>query len=213
MNTKYFIFDLDDTLMYEIDFLKSAFKEIAKILEQENWSSLFDEMLNLYKSNVNVFELLEKKYHHYTKEDLLDIYRNHFPEINISNEVEEVLIFLKQKQYKIGLLTDGRSITQRNKIKALKLEKYLDKIIISEEFGSSKPNENNFKAFISEGIGEYFYIGDNVDKDFIVPNQLGWKSVCLLDKGCNIHLQNFNQNKINLPLFKINKLSDIYNII
>ena len=30
---------------------------------------------------------------------------------------------------------------------------------------------------------------DNPDKDFIAPNNLGWTSICLIDKGLNIHKQ------------------------
>ena len=35
----------------------------------------------------------------------------------------------------------------------------------------------------------FYYIGDNVVKDFIAPNQLGWTTICLLDNGQNIHKQ------------------------
>jgi putative hydrolase of the HAD superfamily len=42
MKDKYFIFDLDDTLVYELDYLKSAYKEIALSLEDEK---LFYQML------------------------------------------------------------------------------------------------------------------------------------------------------------------------
>src|SRR5690606_20317114 len=108
---------------------------------------------------------------------LLEIYRNHVPQIDLSEDTKEILLKIKETGYKLGLITDGRSITQRNKLKALEIEELFDKIIISEEFGSTKPDERNFKAFLMDEIDEYFYVADNPKKDFIVPNKLGWTSI------------------------------------
>jgi putative hydrolase of the HAD superfamily len=49
------------------------------------------------------------------KEDLLKLYRNHYPSINLTSENENLLKQLKANGYKLGLITDGRSIQQRNK--------------------------------------------------------------------------------------------------
>jgi putative hydrolase of the HAD superfamily len=43
---------------------------------------------------------------------------------------------LKANGYKLGLITDGRSIHKEIKIKALNIEKYFEYILISEEFGT-----------------------------------------------------------------------------
>ena len=32
-------------------------------------------------------------------------------------------------------------------------------------------------------------MGDNLKKDFLTPNRLGWQTVCLRDDGRNIHKQ------------------------
>jgi|SRR5690554_400715 len=209
MKNKYIIFDLDDTLVYEIDFLKSAYHEIALSLSDE---SLCELMLEKYTKGENVFEYLSSIY----KVDistLLEQYRNHFPNIELMEGAKEILAFCKKNNFKLGLITDGRSITQRNKLKALNIENLFDKIVISEEFGSSKPNERNFKAFIEEGISEYFYIADNPKKDFITPNKLDWTSICLLNKGNNIHQQKFNLKIGFLPKHNIKSLFDLKSIL
>lgn len=36
---------------------------------------------------------------------------------------------------------------------------------------------------------DFTYVGDNVKKDFIAPNVLGWTTICLKDDGRNIHKQ------------------------
>ncbi|GET45350.1 HAD family hydrolase [Capnocytophaga felis] len=214
MRNKYVIFDLDDTLIYEIDFLKSAYKEIAQFVSNsENYKPLHNKMLEIYHQGEDTFSFLTNKFPHLTKEKLLEIYRNHFPNLKLSEDVKSILNFCKSKNYKLGLITDGRSVTQRNKLKALDIENIFDKIIISEEFGSTKPNRRNFTTFQEEDIDKYFYIADNPKKDFIIPNKLNWTSVCLLDRGWNIHPQNFNLEEDFLPKYRIENLTNLIDII
>lgn len=212
MKNKYIIFDLDDTLAYEIDYLKSAYKEIAQFIDSSNWKQLYHKMISWYRHGENVFEYLNKLYRVDISE-LLKIYRHHFPQITLINGAKEVLTNIKNSEYKLGLITDGRSITQRNKLKALGIEMLFDKIIISEEFGTTKPHENNYEVFVSNDIQEYFYVADNPKKDFITPNKLGWTSICLLNSGNNIHDQNFDLNENYLPKFTIRNIIDVLKLI
>src|SRR5690606_7124012 len=102
------------------------------------------------------------------KDNLLNMYRNHNPDIQLFDGVLELFEGIKSKNGKIALLTDGRSKTQRAKIKSLGIENYIDKVIISEEIGSEKPSLANFKAIEDALPGdEYHYFADNLIKDFI----------------------------------------------
>ena len=187
MNKKYIVFDLDDTLYYELDFLRSAYKEIAGYLSKENSDTLYQKMLDLYEDKKDVFGFLSSEYN-CSKESLLKIYREHFPDIKLRNGVIEILELLKNENVRMGLLTDGRSLTQRNKIKALDIEKYFDKIIISEEFGTEKPHEKNYTVFLENGF-DYVYVADNPKKDFITPKILGWETIMIEDnENKRIHL-------------------------
>lgn len=209
MKNRCLVFDLDDTLVYEIDYLKSAYKEIAKDLFPEE----YDIMLEKYHNGENVFQYLQNKYD-IDKNNLLNRYRNHFPTLNLIEGAREVLDYCKENGYILGLVTDGRSITQRNKLKALELENIFHKIIISEEFGMTKPNEQNYKVFEEFSCEEYFYIGDNVKKDFITPNRIGWISICLLNKGKNIHSQIFEDYGDEYqPKYKIESLKEIIKLL
>ncbi|PQV50184.1 putative hydrolase of the HAD superfamily [Jejuia pallidilutea] len=213
------IFDLDDTLYYEVDFLKSAYKEIAvKIAANIGVSNVlvYNKMLEYFFDKKNIFqEILSEYQASFSTLELLNIYRNHKPEIKLSKDRKVTLNHLKSKNINLGLLTDGRSVQQRNKIKALQLDNWFSKIIISEEFGSEKPNVKNYKYFEQVfGLGKYYYIGDNISKDFISPNKLGWHTVCLMDHGLNIHRQNFSLvNEACLPQHTINKFLDVLDII
>lgn len=213
MISKYVIFDLDDTLVYEIEFLKSAYKEIAGTVEPERSQALYEEMYTLYEKKENVFEVLHQRYSNYSKEDLLNIYRNHFPVLILNDGATNVFKYCKDKGYKIGLISDGRSITQRNKLKSLEIEHVFEKIVISEEFGSTKPNSENYKVFVLDRELEYYYIADNPQKDFIAPNKLGWTTICLLDKGKNIHRQYFDIDLEYLPKLKISNLMELIEIL
>lgn len=193
----FFIFDLDDTLFREVDFLRSAYKQIAKMISEQDAHSIYEEMFGLYKKKENVFEWVLSKYGNkipeLTKETLLETYRNHLPEINLSEDIRMFLDRVHSEGAGMGLITDGRSITQRNKLKALRILDYFNDLIISEEFGTEKPNPLNFLYFEKKYPGKKFYFfGDNTIKDFVIPVKLGWTSICIMDAGENIHRQNID---------------------
>ncbi len=208
MCKKVVCFDLDDTLYKEIDFLTSAYGEIADTVGHPE---LLPQMVKWYREGENVFQKLnqflciDKPIEAYLK-----IYRNHIPTISLSDGVEDTLNELKHRGIILGLITDGRSVGQRNKINALKLDRWFDdkNIIISEEFGSEKTDEKNFKYFEQKYPDYSFvYVGDNPKKDFIVPNRLGWKTVMLEDDDRNIHKQGY-VSAGNLPQVVINQIND-----
>ena len=202
-------FDLDDTLYKEIDYLKSAYREIAMSVGHPEAAV---RMLDWYYAKENAFEKLIETYGlSITASDCLKIYRNHFPDISLDAGVKEFLVEMKDNGAKLGLISDGRSITQRNKIKALGLEGFFDIEIISEEFGSEKPSLKNYQAVLDKfpERQKFIYVGDNPTKDFIAPNQLGWKTYCLENDGRNIHEQSMSLAKDFLPQHRINRLEEI----
>ena len=123
-------------------------------------------------------------------QSLIDMYRYHSPSIQLFDDVLDIIKSIKAKHGKIGIITDGRTKTQMAKIKALGIYDLIDNIVISEEIGTEKPNEANFKAIETSIIGNnYWYIADNLKKDFISSNKLGWDSIGLVDNGKNIHYE------------------------
>ncbi len=197
-------FDLDDTLYKEIDYLKSAYREIAEYAagycttSSEGVNILavkaYNRMLNAYREGQNAFGELNKFLGlDLPVGDYLEIYRTHKPKITLSEDVVMTLDSLKADSIRIGLITDGRRIQQRNKIEALGLGRWIDKedIVISEEFGSEKPALGNYEYFMRcySECHDFTYVGDNLKKDFYAPNLLGWETIGLKDDGRNIHKQ------------------------
>lgn len=198
-SNSFFVFDLDDTLFQEIEFLKSAYRHIARLLQPRVSCNLYEEMLTRYYRKENVFLWIISQYGRFIRDVdvnwLLKEYREHSPEIALNEDAESFLQHLKELSVPMGLITDGRSVTQRNKLKALGIEKHFQDIIISEEFGSTKPDARNYQYFEKKYPGkDFFYIGDNPAKDFIVPLELGWTTICLENAGQNIHVQDFNKS-------------------
>lgn len=213
MKNRVFVFDLDDTLYKEIDFLYSAYQEIAKWIELKfARKDVYPFMLETYKAKLDTFSFLIETYDlPLTKTDLLTIYRSHLPNIRLDSDTKKVLDTLKQN-CRLGMITDGRSITQRNKFRMLGLDSYIknEDLIISEEFGSEKPSERNYLFFMDKyPNADFVYVGDNLRKDFITPKKFDWEAICLLDDGRNIHPQDFSCAEKFLPTLKIKTLKEL----
>jgi putative hydrolase of the HAD superfamily len=191
-----FIFDLDDTLYPERSFVESGFRHIDELLRELTGRSLAPEMMERFDRRENVFDWVLRGLRlpkAFSKEWLLHEYRSHVPTIDLGEGAKELLDQLRAADVRIGLMTDGRSISQRNKIEALGLGAYLSDILISEEFGSEKPHPRNYRFFADKYPDSSFtFIGDNTSKDFIVPAQLGWRTICLRCSGRNIHVQDLS---------------------
>jgi len=84
------------------------------------------------------------------------------------------------REYKIGLVSNGRSIGQRNKIRSAELESFLDAVVISEEVGIKKPDPRIFLQcleLLSTNANEAGYVGDNPVNDIEPAMKLGMKSI------------------------------------
>lgn len=211
-NETRFVFDLDDTLYYELDFLKSAYECIARDLVSGSYIQLFDKMLNIFMTGGNAFDYVINRFpeKNLTIEKLLHTYRNHFPELTLKDGVLNLLSAIKVKGGRTGIITNGRKITQYNKIKALGLNEFIDDIIISEEFGVGKPDAAVYRYFENLNFKtQFYYFGDNLKIDFLAPKKLNWCCIGIIDDG-NINipaLDTFPQEY--LPHFFIRNFTEI----
>jgi putative hydrolase of the HAD superfamily len=197
------IFDLDDLLYKEFDFVRSGYWTISQLVSKRP-KELFNLMMAQYFLGNPVLDWLIDDYFdskpEHSKEELLAIYRNHNPDITLSADVLNILMQLKKNKNPMGLVTDGRSKTQRNKIKALGLDNWIDEFSISDEIGFQKPLFEPFMYLMEKlDASKFVYIADNYDKDFVAPNQLGWRTIALTDNGLNVHTRKEDLDPINLP--------------
>lgn len=175
------LFDLDDTLYSEKEYVRSGFDAIAaeypKVLCMGN--KLWQAFLNGLPA---IDTVLESEKLLMEKEKCLHIYRFHTPNIHFYPGVRSMIEHIKEIK-RVGLITDGRPEGQRAKISALGLDLLMDKIIITDELGGiqyRKPSLESFilmKEFFNVEYEHMVYIGDNIKKDFIAPEELGIKTI------------------------------------
>lgn len=182
--TKAVVFDLDDTLYPEIDYVQSGYHVVASEIEKRyDLQNAQEELLALFSKNrQNVFNRYLKRHGLPMDEnaisELLAIYRNHTPDLILSEEVEQTLIYLREKLYKIGIITDGDPSRQYRKIQTLGLEQFVDEIIVTDAIGGEqcrKPHPLAFEILckiFTIHPEEMVYVGDNPQKDFAVKKFL-----------------------------------------
>ncbi|MDO5446958.1 MAG: HAD-IA family hydrolase [Prevotellaceae bacterium] len=130
--------------------------------------------------------------------------------------VELTLQKLIDMGYKLGMITNGDMSTQKSKLKKLKLNKIFNSqnIIIPSKEEDMKPATGMYERVVAENPNaEYYYVGNNLEKDFLPANKLGWVTICMLDNGLHIHKQDFTLPKEYLPKFTIHGISEILKLI
>ena len=178
------IFDLDDTLYSEKEYVKSGYREIAKHNPQiENMEDKLWHAFQNGRKAIDEVLLSEGLYTEEKAQACLRVYRNQMPKIHLYEGVLQMLQQLVVDGILLGLITDGRPNGQRAKIKALNIEQYFGKIIITDELGDSsfrKPNPIAFEimhTFFAVPYKNMVYVGDNPSKDFQAPEKLGMQCV------------------------------------
>jgi HAD superfamily hydrolase (TIGR01549 family) len=172
------IFDLDDTLYSEKEYVRSGYKAVSDYL-----GGRYEEKLwNFFEAGKPAIdELLKELGRESEKDKVLSVYRSHKPDIHLYPGVTEMIEKLKAKSIKVGIITDGRPEGQRNKLEALGLD--VDDVIVTDELGGvqfRKPCDIAFRIMMTRwrlNPADIVYVGDNPVKDFQAPQQLGMKSI------------------------------------
>ncbi|KAA0550104.1 HAD family hydrolase [Bacillus sp. BGMRC 2118] len=141
-------------------------------LEQfgHKWKDVvYDELLLMYPE-INL-----------SRNELLDDYWNHFSEHCVCFEgTINMLSELKNSQYKLGMITNGKTDFQKATIHALKLAEFFDDIIISEEIGLKKPDGRIFEASLHNlkvSEEQAIYIGDHPAHDIKAAGDVGLHTI------------------------------------
>lgn len=174
------IFDLDDTLYSEKEYVRSGFKAVSDYLGGGYENKLWDYFSS---GKFAIDALLCEIKRMDERECALSAYRSCKPAIQPYPGTVKILAELKRRDVKIGIITDGRPEGQWNKIKALGLDALTDDIIITDEIGGTqfrKPCDVAFRILQNRWrlpANKIIYVADNQAKDFQAPQQLGMKSV------------------------------------
>lgn len=191
MSIRGVVFDLDDTLYLERDYVRSGFSAVAEAVqssveitktevfgflwacfEQGNRGNTFDLLCGTYR------EIAER----YCVQDLVEIYRRHCPLIELPSESRQVLDCLRMAGLRIGIISDGPFTSQSAKVSALQLNSVVDEIILTDSWGRHfwKPHVRAYEETAHRfGMAhrELCYVADNPGKDFCTPKALGWDTI------------------------------------
>lgn len=192
------IFDLDDTLYNELDYVLQGFRNVAEYLAKE-YSLCVDEvheqMCGILKKQGRgkIFDSVCEIYHiDAPVKMLVEIYRATKPKLSLYPDAEEVISILREKNIGLGLITDGCSQVQHRKIDALCLNDLMDVVLATDDLGKDeegksycKPNSKVYEVVLEKlqcKPQEAVYIGDNPQKDFVGAKALGMKTIRIVRK-------------------------------
>ncbi len=170
------IFDLDDTLYVEGDFVASGYRAVAHHIALRYSlpeDRVFDEMMATFDAQGREKVLVAAKDRFMDSSvsvaELVDVYRGHSPTIQLLPGYAELLERLRD-DFKMGIVTDGLPEVQKRKIQALRLEEMMDSIVYTWEYGPEREKPHPFGfglmlATLGTSPSNALYIGDNPDKD------------------------------------------------
>jgi putative hydrolase of the HAD superfamily len=211
------VFDLDDTLYLEADYVDSGIRYVCAQISslcgidcfetiqahrlqdaKLDWLSLACELTGLKPS---------------VKESLLWMYRLHLPDIQLSENCSASLEKIKSAALAVAVLTDGRTVTQKFKLASLGLSHY--PAYVSEDYGSAKPAADRFQAIQKDFPAEkYIYVADNVQKDFLGCNPLGWLGIGMRGNDRNIYSQSIQGlPESALPAYWVNSWEELAELL
>ena len=189
------VFDLDDTLFPERDYVRSGYHAVAEHLRRTlHVREKFEDLMwdpFLAGRRERVFDAVSARFGlGLTSEqiaELVEVYRGHAPSITAYSGLPDLLGRLHE-HYRLGLLSDGYQPAQRLKLEALKLQRFFDQVLFTEDLGREfwKPSPAGFER-IASAMGApkeaCAYVADNPAKDFVAPNALGWRTIQYLRPG------------------------------
>ncbi|MDO4634243.1 MAG: HAD family hydrolase [Eubacteriales bacterium] len=196
------LFDVDDTL-YD---MRSPFEKAFRELYQDKYADVDMEKLfvlsrkysdEVFLATVNGTMSMQDMYVYRIKSSCRDLgipmsdeegaqfqtyYAANQKKIEISDTIRKLLEELKSRDAVLGIITNGPSQHQRNKINALGVNQWIpeENMLISGDYDVAKPDPGIF-ALAVEKLGgtpeEYIFVGDSFENDVTGAKKAGWKSV------------------------------------
>lgn len=206
------VFDIDDTLYLERDYVRSGFAAIERLhglsgFAEAAWQLFLDGARG--DTIDRALRVLGVGRGAALIPQLVDTYRRHQPDIGL---LPDALRWLEHHDVGIHLacVTDGPLLSQRAKVRALGLATWFPTIVMTAALGAgySKPHVRAFQE-ITRVTGlpprRHVYVADNPQKDFDGPRQLGWTTIRIRRRG-GLHAE------LATPTLVDHELTDLYDL-
>ena len=227
MKYKAILFDADETLFdfkksereafkntmiefgfdYDEDYHFNVYKEIYDAI----WKELEEGLITQAKLKIERFKRLSDKLETYFDEnEFATSYMKHLGDGSFLFDGAIELVQDLSKKYTLSIVTNGLSAVQERRIKQSVIAKYFKDIVISEEFGVSKPHPHIFEHAINNlgnfSKDEVLMIGDSLSSD--------------IRGGINFNIDtcwfnpNKSENKTDLtPTYEVDDFEEIRNLL
>ncbi len=225
MTEKAVFFDIDDTLLDTSHFAETARQAAIEAmvenglpLERDEAYELLKKIISKKGSNYNKhFNVLTKEV--LGKEDPFLIalgmttYHNvKFALLRPFPRTTDILLYLREKGYRLGAISNGITIKQWEKLIRLRIHSFFDSVITSQEIGIEKPNIGIFQEAMKQlncKAEKSIMVGNKLDIDIIGAVNSGMKAVLV-----NSHITPEEEEKIkNLNIKVIKNISELDKIL
>lgn len=194
------IFDIDDTLYDQISLIIASIEDAvgSPIEDHEYFFSVYQRWVNLFFDEVEKgkMSLHDSRIYRIVKtmeelgtpiseknaDDFQRFYQERLDNLVLSDRLTELFQWLSEQDVFLGVVTNGPSRHQRNKYRALGLDRWIppERVLVSEEAGIAKPFPEIYRIAAGKfGIepSKTYMVGDSWRNDIVPSKAAGWKAV------------------------------------
>ena len=187
------VFDIDDTLYLERDYVRSGFRAVGESARALGISDFADRSWRLFEAGVrgSIFDDVLTESGVYPERALVralvDVYRSHEPAIEMLPDAADAVRRLRGR-VALASLSDGPLESQRAKARALQVGEWAEVAVFTAALGAGfgKPDPRAFELIerrVGCGASGCVYVADNPAKDFAGPRGRGWRTVRVRRQG------------------------------
>ena len=193
------VFDLDDTLYPERDYVRSGLAAAARAfgdaVPEVGEGPFLARAISLFGAGARgrIFDQALAEVGQPASAELVarlvEAYRDHEPTSLALFEDARAALARWGARGPLGLVTDGYLTVQRAKVRSLGIERLFGAVCYTDALGGRdawKPSPRGFVDVMSRlgrPASRYVYVADNPNKDFQAPRALGWRTVRVRREG------------------------------
>lgn len=222
-------FDMDDTLYDTSGFaaiarraaVKSMVHNGLKCTEEEGYGKLMEIVKEKGSNYDKHFNILVEKIN--GKPDplivvngIITYHNTKFAMLKLEPETFSILLYLKSKGYKVGLITNGKELKQWEKLVRLGMYPFFDDVVTSESVGIEKPDPKIFKIAMERlGVtsGTSLMVGNNFDADILGACNAGMQSMLINSRLSEKQKAKLEELDCLRDVREINNLLDLMKIL
>lgn len=186
------LFDLDDTLYRELDFVEQAMRNVARFVglrTRHNVEAVTNDLLSIMRTDGRgqVFDefLDQRGLPAGWIAPMLYTYRRTAPNLQLYEDVVPLLTALREQDIQTGIVTDGKAVVQSAKVAALDLDRLVDAVVLTDVIGpdAEKPSTTGFNValeLLQSRPDQSVYVANDLRKDFLGPRKLGMTGILIV---------------------------------